>query len=363
MDELASYGVEVKEHEAAPKRVNVEAILSGANHDSRFLFNGHMDVVPEGDLANWTVEPFGGEVKGDFIYGRGATDMKSGLAAVTIALRGLVESGVRLNGDVLFHAVADEEVDSIHGTKYLIRKGLAKANMGIVAEPSVFGESVVIRRAVRGNCWLKLRTIGKAAHAKNPSLGVNAVLNMSRLLLELDKLQLKHVPHDILPAPTIAVGTVIRGGTKTNVIPESCEAEADVRITPGITKEQVLEEFNSVINRMKDKYPNFSANAEVFAYAPPAEIPANHPVIQAAKRSTELVVGQAPRLGAGYGTNDGVYLTYDAGIPMILGFGPGNQESGNAHSPDENVRISDVVNFSKIYALTLMLALGCRDAR
>lgn len=362
-DELIAIGARVKEHEAAPKRVNVETILPGVEHGARFLFNGHMDVVPEGDRSNWTVDPFGGEVKGDLIYGRGASDMKGGLAAVTIALRGLVESGTHLNGDVLFHAVADEEVDGVYGTKYMIKRGLAKANMGIVAEPSVFGKTIVIRQAVRGNCWIRLRTVGKAAHAKNPSLGVNAVLNMSRLLLELDKLQLKHVPHKILPAPTISAGTVIRGGTKVNIIPESCEAEVDVRTTPGITKEQVLEEFNSVINRITKEYPNFSATAEIFTYAPPAEIAANHPVVQAAEKATKLVVGHVPPLGAGYGTNDGVYLTYDAGVPMILGFGPGNQETGNLHSADENVRISDLMSFAKIYALTLMFSIGCKDTR
>ena len=361
-DELSSFGMEVKEHEAAPKRVNIEATLSGFEHGVRFLFSGHMDVVPEGDPSKWTVSPFGGEVKGDLIYGRGAADMKGGLAAVSTALRGLVDAGTSLKGDVLFHAVADEEVDSIHGTKYMIKRGLAKANMGIVAEPSIFGNSIIIRQAVRGNCWIKLKTSGKAAHASNPSNGVNAVLNMSRLLLAVDKLQLKHIPHSILPPPTISAGTVISGGTKVNVIPESCEAEVDVRITPGITKELVLDEFNSIINRMENESPSFSATAEVFAYAPSAEIQADHPVVQAARQATEFVVGKSPALGAGSGTNDGVYLICDAGVPVIPGFGPGDHESSHAHGADENVRISDLMNFAKIYALTLMFSLGYRNS-
>jgi len=362
VEELESFGVKAKERQVAPKRVNVEAVLGGIERGSRFLFNGHMDVVPEGDPSKWTTDPFGGEVKGDLIYGRGATDMKGGLAAITIALRGIVDSGTALKGDVLFHAVADEEVDSIYGTKYMIKRGLAKADMGIVAEPSIFGKAIVIRQAVRGNCWVKLRTLGKAAHASNPSNGVNAVLNMSRLLLEVDKLQLKHIPHSVLPPPTIAAGTVIKGGTKTNVIPESCEAEVDVRITPGMTKEQVLGEFNSMIDRMTREYFNFSATAEAFAYAPSAEIRADHPVIRAAQKATELIAGKTPTLGAGSGTNDGVYLIQDGGVPVIPGFGPGDHESGHAHGADENVRISDLMNFAKIYALTLMFSLGYKEA-
>jgi acetylornithine deacetylase/succinyl-diaminopimelate desuccinylase family protein len=362
-DELTSIGLRVKEYEAAPRRVNVEANLSGVERGLRFLFNGHMDVVPEGDLSKWTVDPFGGVVKGDLLYGRGTTDMKGGLAAVAIALRGLVESKTNLNGDVLFHAVADEEVDSVLGTKYMIAKGLAKADMGIVAEPSVFGGSIVIRQAVRGNCWIRLRTAGRAAHASNPTAGVNAVLNMSRLLLALDSLQLKHTPHKILPGPTISAGTVIKGGTKTNVMPETCESEVDVRITPGITKEQVLQEFMGVIDQLRKERPDFSATVDMFAFAPPAEIPENNPGLTAARKATELVVGRPPALGAAYGTNDGVYLIHDGGVPVVPGFGPGDHETGHAHGADENVRISDLLNFAKIYALTTMLALGYKDTR
>jgi len=362
-EELASIGLKVKEHEAAPKRVNVEANLPGSERGLRFLFNGHMDVVPEGDLSKWTVDPFGGVVKGDNLYGRGATDMKGGLAAAAIALRGLVESKTILNGEILFHAVADEEVDSILGTKYMIAKGLAKADMGIVAEPSVFGESIVIRQAVRGNCWLRLKTIGRAAHASNPSAGVNAVLNMSRLLLAVDKIELKHTPHRLLPAPTISAGTVIKGGTKTNVIPEVCESQVDVRITPGITKEQVLKEFAGVIDKLRNEYPNFSATADIFAFAPPAEIPDSNPGLIAARTATKLVLGRPATLGAAYGTNDGVYLIHDGGVPVVPGFGPGDHETGHAHGADENVRISDLLNFAKIYALTTMLALGYQDRR
>jgi acetylornithine deacetylase/succinyl-diaminopimelate desuccinylase family protein len=362
-DELDSIGLKVRTYEAAPRRVNVDANLHGSERHKRFLFNGHMDVVPEGDLSKWSMDPFGGIVKEDVLYGRGATDMKGGLAAVATAIHGLVESNTVLNGDVLFHAVADEEVDSILGTKYMIAKGLAKADMGIVAEPSVISKSIVIRQAVRGNCWLRLKTIGKAAHASNPSAGVNAVLDMSRLLLAADKIQLKHSPHKILPAPTISAGTVIKGGTKTNIIPETCEAEVDVRITPGITREQVVNEFPDVIANLSRECPNFSATVEVLAFAPPAEIPENNPALTAARRSTEVVVGYQPKLAAAYGTNDGVYLIHDGGVPVIPGFGPGDHQTGHAHGADENVSITELVNFAKIYALILMYGLGYLDRR
>lgn len=361
-DELASLGMKVTQHEAAPKRINVEGILSGFEKATRFLFNGHTDVVPEGDPAKWTADPFRGVVKGDLIFGRGASDMKGALAAVAVSLRGIVDAGLELKGDVVFHAVADEEVNSV-GTRYMIGKGLARADMGIVAEGSVFGGEIVIRQAVRGDCWIRLKTLGKAAHASNPSTGINAVLNMSKLLLALDKLQLEHKPHKILPAPTISAGTVIKGGTKTNVIPEYCEAEVDVRIVPGMAEQQLVREFSDVLERLKQEDPKFSATMDVFSYTPAAEIPESSPIIESAKKSTRLVVGYTPRLAAGYGTNDGVYLIRDAGVPVICGFGPGDHETGNAHGADENVSISELVNFAKIYALTVMSSLGYRDRR
>jgi len=362
-DELASIGMRVNLHEAVPKRVNLEATLRGLKEGPIFLFNGHTDVVPEGDHTKWTVDPFGGVVKGDLIFGRGAADMKGALAAVTVGLRGIVDAGLELNGHVVFHAVADEEENSLYGTRYMIDKGLAKADIGIVAEGSVFGHKIAIRPAVRGNCWIRLKTFGKAAHASNPSNGINAVLNMSKLLLALDKLRLEHRSHRILPDPTISAGTVIKGGTKTNVIPEYCEAEVDVRIVPGMTEQQVTREFSGVIERLTREDSEFAASADVFSYTPAAEIPESSPIIEAASNATQRVVGYTPMLAAGHGTNDSVYLIRDAGIPVICGFGPGDNDTSNAHGADENVSASELVNFAKIYALTAMSSLRYSNKR
>jgi len=355
--ELASIGMRTSLHTAAPGMVNLQAILAGASEKPRFLFNGHADVVSEGDLSGWTVNPFEGIVRGDLILGRGVADMKGGLAAVAICLRALAESDVALSGQVVFHAVADEEVDSINGTKYMIKQGLAHADMGIVAEGSVFSGRIAIRHAVRGNCWLKLKTYGKAAHASNPTNGINAVLSMSRLLLALEDTRLEYKPHKFLPAPTISPGTVIKGGTKTNVIPEQCEAEVDARLVPGMNQESVLSKINEVINTLKNENPQFSASIEVLAYSPPAEISETNPVLTAAKQATLEVVGYEPQLAAGYGTTDGTYLV-NAGVPVICGFGPGDHKTSNEHGADENVSVTDLVNFAKIYALTLMHSLG-----
>jgi succinyl-diaminopimelate desuccinylase len=339
----------------------VQAILRGTKENPRFLFNGHMDVVTEGDLSAWSVDPFEGVVRGDLVYGRGGADMKGGLAAIAICLRGLVESRVALEGEVVFHAVADEEVDAIYGTKYMINKGLTKADMGIVAESSVFEGTIGIRAAVRGSCWLRLTTRGRAAHASNPTNGVNAVLAMCKLLLALEKTQLEYIPHKILPEPTISPGTVIKGGSKTNVIPEKCEAEVDIRLVPGMSQESILATVNHTIDTLRLEDPEFSASVEPFAYSPAAEIHESSAIIEVAKRAAREVVGYEPEVVAAYGSTDGAYLINDASVPVICGFGPGDQRTGRLHGADENVRIANLVNFAKIYALTLMYSLGYND--
>jgi len=361
-DELVGVGLDVSLHTSGPGLVNLQAIMKGSTEAPRFLFNGHMDVVTEGDPSAWSVGPYDGVVKGDFIFGRGAADMKGGLAAVAICLRGLVESGVTLNGTVAFHAVADEEVDSIYGTKFMIKNRLAEADMGIVAEGSVFGGAIKIRHATRGNCWLKLKTYGRAAHASNPSKGVNAVLSMCRLLLALEKTSLDYTPHKLLPPPTISPGTVIRGGNKTNVIPEQCEAEVDVRLLPGMTQESVLRKLNGVVDSLKSADSKFSASVEPFAFAPAAEIDESNIALKAAKKAGQMVMGYEPELAAGFGTTDGAYLV-NAGVPVICGFGPGDHETSRQHGTDENVSIADLMNFSQIYALTLMYSLGYEDRK
>lgn len=361
--ELSSYGMTVEECVAAPKRVNLISVLKGSENRHAFLFNGHMDTVSEGDHSKWTEEPFEGVVKGDLIFGRGAADMKGALAAITVGLGGLVHAGVTLHGDVIFHAVADEEVDSIYGTRFLVGKGLARADMGIVAEGSVNGNKITIRPAIRGNCWIRLKTYGKAAHASNPKHGINAVLKMSKLLLALHDLQFEADIHPVLPPATISPGTVIKGGASTNVIPDLCESEVDVRLTPGMTKEYVIGRFENVMKTIAASDPEFRATLEVFAYVPPAELTATSSVLSIAKKAAQVVVGYEPAFSGGFGTNDSVHLIHTARVPVIPGFGPADSELGNAHAPDENVSVSNLMSFAKIYALSVLYALGYEARR
>jgi succinyl-diaminopimelate desuccinylase len=175
---FSEIGFKVEEYEVANKRINVAAALRGKGGGRSILFNGHTDVVPAGPRDLWMKEPFGGEFDGTRIWGRGSADMKGAIGSMVVALRALVDAGANLSGDVVVHLVADEEANSL-GTKYMIEKDLAKADLAIVGEGSVANEAIYIRPAVRGICWLTLKTVGHAAHASNPAQGVNAILAMS----------------------------------------------------------------------------------------------------------------------------------------------------------------------------------------
>ena len=350
---VEALGMEARLVEPRKGRVNVLGELKGRGGGPTLLFNGHTDVVPEGDVALWSVDPFSADVKEGWLYGRGSSDMKGALASIVTAIEAVVDSDIELEGSVAFHGVADEEVGGRFGTRYLARKGLIRADMGVVAEGSVFDGVIALRPSVRGVCWIRLQTMGKAAHASHPAMGVNAVLSMSKLLLALRDLRLDLGHHRYLPDPTLSPGTVIRGGVKTNIIPELCTAEVDARTIPGVSAQMILREVEGVIERLGAEDPSFAAKAEIAASSQPAEISVDHQAVEAARKAAERVVGYEPPLRGGWGSNDSSYLIHDAGVPTICGFGPGDHALSNAHGADEKVRVQELVDFAKIYALMI----------
>lgn len=353
---LSEIGLDVKRYEIADKRVNIGATLRGKGGGKSLLFNGHTDVVPAGPRELWTKDPFG-EFDGTRIWGRGTADMKGAMGSVAIALRALVDSGVELDGDVVVHAVADEEAYST-GTKYMVEKKLAKTDYAIVCEGSVSNNSIYIRPAVRGTSWLTLKTVGRAAHASNPKNGVNAVLGMSKILLALENLPLPHRPHRLLPSPTVSPGTVIRGGVKVNVIPPECYAEVDIRTVPGMEKNEVVSAVTGVIDRIQKENPGLSVSITSVNWGLPAEIPQDHELVETARRAAKQVANYDPPFKGGYGTNDSRLLINEGGIPTLCGFGPGDDSTGNAHGPDENISLGNLLAFAKIYALMTLWTCG-----
>jgi len=324
--------------------------------DTLFIYNGHMDVVPATSVDKWICEPFKGCVSEGFIYGRGAADMKSSLAAIMYASKAIVESGYSFKRRIELHFVADEEVIGLYGTKYLVEKGFVKGRYGLVGEESVKNNVIYIRPAVRGGVWIKIKSYGRLGHASNPKSGVNAVLNMARVLDYLDrefKLD-KIYSHPILPPPSISPGTVIKGGVKENIIPDYCESISDIRIVPGMDSDIVLNHINNLISELKRIYPKINIELEVVKSIEPAEIPLDSPIINLVSNAVYEVSGYKPNFLGGTGCNDATYLINDAGVEAISGLGPGDVALGNIHGINERVSIDVLVKFTKIYASTLI---------
>ena len=353
--EALGFGVELVEGE--PRRVNTLGRLEGSGGGRNFLFNGHYDTVPVGDLDFWSVDPFGGLVKEGRIYGRGSGDMKGAIASVIIAAKALDEEGIKLKGDFMIHGVADEETFGRYGTRYLAEKGYVSpknVDMAVVGEGSLSDGIIHARTAVRGRVLVNLKVRGKSAHSSRPQDGVNAVLKMSGVLLAIDSHSFDFPPHHLLPAPTIAPGTVIKGGTKGNVIPELCEAISDVRIVPGMTVEGVLGEIQGIVDGLREEDPELDVEISSPLNKPPSEIPASHELFRIANEAVRATVGYNLRPVGTSGSNDTSWLTTVAGVPAMA-FGPGG---GNAHGADEWTSIEMLVGFAKIYGLMAMEICG-----
>jgi len=340
----------------AGRKLKPNLIVSNeTSGEALLLYNGHLDVVPITSYDEWICDPFTGCIKDGFIYGRGASDMKGSIAAMMIAIKALIECDFKFNGRIELHFVSDEETGGLYGTKYLVDKGYVRARYGIVGEASVLNNIVYVRPAVRGGVWIKLKSYGKAGHASNPPGGVNAVLNMARALTYInDNFELgKLYQHDILPSPTISVGTIIKGGVKENIIPDYCEALCDIRTIPGVTSELVLKHIEDLINKLEEKYKNLNIGIELVREVKPAELSINSKIINLTKRVVEMISGYDPNFLGGTGCNDATYLIKDAGVEAIPGFGPGDGLIGNIHGVNEKVSINILIQFAKYYAAIL----------
>lgn len=347
-ERLNKYGIEAEVIEVGKNRANVVAILKGKEERPALLFNGHLDVVPVGDLSAWKIDPFSGEIFDGKIWGRGATDMKSGIAAMSVAA-GLLASRCKLKGDLYITAFAGEETDSIGARHYVEHNNLEGIGSIIVTEPT--GLDVVI--AEKGTLWLELETFGKSAHGSQPNVGVNAIEHMMLLLQEV-KNAWERIPYSIDPylsQPTINIAT-INGGVKTNVVPDKCIATIDFRFLPSQSREAILEKIRETIERLRKEVKDFKAEMRIINERQPVVTDENEEIVKVAKELGPSVVGR--ELGI-YGVSfytDAAIFAAKRKIPTII-LGPGEYDfeknASLAHQPNEYVRIENLEKAVMLY--------------
>jgi len=341
-DTLAGWGLEVQVREIAEGRLNVIATLEGAGAGRTLLFNGHMDTVGVEGMA----EPYSGEVRDGRLYGRGAIDMKGSLAATMAATKSLIDSGITLRGSVIFTYVADEEYASI-GTSAIaddIRQGRLRCPDGAVNT-----EATGLRVGIghKGFTWLEVVTEGKAAHGSRPDLGVDAIAQMGKLLVEVDRLQEQLAAGD--QHPLLGAGSVhaslVNGGREMSSYPARCTLRLERRTVPPETADSVVEEIEKIISRLSTEDPAFHASSRVMLVRNPWQADPRSQIVKTTAAAIEAVTGAPSATMTQTGWLDSALLG-DVGIPTVI-CGPSGE---GLHAEVESIDVTSLGTCTEIYA-------------
>ena len=349
---LSATSADVRVVEAEKGHPNVLASIRSTQPGPILLLNDHMDVVPPGPRDDWKVDPFGGEIRDGWLYGRGAVDSKGGLCAMIMATEIFLSAGGPQRGELFVTAVCDEEVGSQLGTRYLLREGLIRGDFGIVTEPT--GNRIEI--ATKGTMVIEVLTKGRMAHGGKPWAGINAIEQMARFISRLDSLRekLEKRCHPLVGKPSITAGT-ISGGTVPNMVPSDCCLMLDRRLIPGEAVDSALNEINEILSALRVADPTFNARARLVRERPSVEVSPDLPVLHALHRAVQEVTGKEPEIGGKDGGTDAAWIHKETGIPMIH-FSPGDARL--VFAPDERLNIEAYITAIKALVLTFEEILG-----
>ncbi|MFB6802468.1 M20 family metallopeptidase [Peribacillus butanolivorans] len=327
---LKSSNLQVELDDLGNDRANLFVTYPNVKSDDRYLvYSGHFDTVPTGKVE-WEHDPFSGKLIDNKVFGRGATDMKSGVAAMVLALECIERAGVQLNGKLQFVGTAGEEVDG-YGAKKVVEKGqIDKATALVVSEPS----ENELYTSHKGCLWLEIITYGKTAHGSMPDQGINAITAMNELMNRLHTYEFEYSSHPLLGYPTINIGT-IEGGVKTNVVPDQCNLTLDIRTVPGQDNDSILHDIENMIKEISEKS---QSTYQIKVINRMDSVSTNEfddfvkLAVQTGKNHVNLDLRPS---GVNYYTDASVYWPH-LRIPTII-IGPGNPRL--AHQPDEYVEI------------------------
>jgi acetylornithine deacetylase len=343
---LEAWGFSPEIHDAAAGRPNVIA-RAGRGTGRSLMLNGHLDVV---GVEGMTHAPFGGEEQSGRLYGRGAADMKGGLAAMCAAAARAAARGI--GGEVIIAAVADEEHTSM-GTRELLRRGV-RADAAIVGEPT----GLAIMPAHKGFAWIEIEVRGRAAHGSRYEVGVDAILDAGLVLEELAALErdaLLTRRHPLLGRPSLHVST-IEGGTGWSTYPDRCVIRIERRTLPTEGAEEPLAEVLAAITRARARRASLVGEARLVLAQSPSEVAPNAPIVSAL--STALIDrGERVNVGGMTAWTDAALLN-EAGIPAIC-FGPG--DIALAHAAEEWIDTAEIERATEV--LETLILHWCNEGR
>lgn len=358
---LNYHGIDCRTYEPVNGKVSIVSEIKGVNEGKCLIFNGHLDVVPPGDEARWSFEPFSGEIKQGYLLGRGSSDMKGGVAALLGSFIALSRIQDKISGSVKLMLVADEETGGMYGTYWLVEEGIVSGDAVLVAEPTNLR---FFNIGEKGVVWVRFKAKGDTAHGSlGPYIGKNAIIsstNMANEVIKLAKLRTKfpskirnvltysrnfisestgyRVASKLIDSISVNLGT-ISGGIKINVVPDSCEMEVDFRLPIGFKPERL----KRLLLTISKKY---DVDFEIISTSDPNYTNLNETFINTFVKESYSIIKEKVKPVVSVYASDGRFFRFK-GIPTIL-YGPGNLRQ--IHSYDEKVKVNDIITASKIYS-------------
>ena len=343
-------------------RINVIARHEGAGSGPCVHFNSHIDVVQVGKA--WSLDPFKGEVRDGKVYGRGACDMKGGLAASIVAVEALIDSGEKLPGALEISGTVDEESGGYGGVHYLAERGYfspPRVDHVIIPEPLNVDRVCIGHRGV---WWAEIETLGRQAHGSMPFLGDSAIRHMHALVEQIErqiypKLASHHTDMPVVPSgarqPTLNINSIHGGQPESSGFPAPCVADSCRMI---IDRRLLIEEtLDGVKGELRDLLESLTRDRKGFRYrmrdifeVAPSMTKRDGPVASTAAASIRRVLGTEPEFICSPGTYDQKHLDRVGKLRDCIAYGPGILDL--AHQPDEYVGIDDMINAAKVMALT-----------
>lgn len=346
---------------ALPHRPNLLIEIDSGRPGPRLGLCGHLDTKPVGDAADeWTTEPFTATTVDGRIYGLGATDMKGAVAAMLIAGAAYASILDDLTGSLTLILTADEEYGSVYGAKYLVEQGALAVDGIVLGEPSgVHGDWEAIRTVSRGIACFKVRVFGTQIHSSisDQLPVVNAVDQMTALYRGFkERFRPRFPSHELCPSgPTLNIGVKVIGGVGFGVNAGMAEFWSDIRLTPGMDREQFEADVRSALDGAAVEIPGIRYEIEWppnLTWLEATEVRPDHPLTRACLDGAARVLGRELPLAAFPGASDAFPFQFLGGIPTIASFGPGLLAP--AHGPNEWISVRSLREAAPIYTQTAL---------
>jgi len=325
----------------------------GSGPGPTLMLEGHMDTVRCGDPSSWAYDPHEGRIADGVLYGLGAVDMKGALAAMVYAAKSLINAGMPLHGSLYVVGVVQEEPCEGLAIRTLIEEEGVRPDSVVIGEAT----NLQIARGQRGRLELRVTTYGRSCHASMPECGKNAIYGAARILVGIELMLPQMEADSFLGKASLAVTHIESAARSRNAIPDRCQLYVDRRLAGGETEAKAVAELRNLASREgveatvevteyhARSYTGYDCRAR--QYFPSWATPESSGLIRSCISATERELGYRPKVGRWDFSTDGVYTAGVAGIPTA-GFGPGEEK--HAHTSEEQVRITQLVDAARVYA-------------